>query len=137
MYDYMAQITKIIDGDTVDAIIDLGFDVKLKRRVRLAGIDTPELNSKNPQERQAAKIARDYLKSLLKSKEIYLKSEKVKWDKYNRYVAYIYVIPNEYEVTVSKIMFDKGLAKPYYGGKKEEWTDTELQTILSLPKSTE
>lgn len=61
MYTYrVLKVERVIDGDTVDIIIDLGFGLSLKQRVRVIGIDTPELRSKNEAEREAAKKSKDF-----------------------------------------------------------------------------
>ena len=65
MYEYRVDIQRIIDGDTVDVLIDLGFSIYIKDRVRIAGIDTPELNSSDSVERKYANLAKIRVEELL------------------------------------------------------------------------
>lgn len=84
MYDYKAKIIKVVDGDTIWADIDLGFDITVRRKIRLAGIDAPELSTQEGKECSA------YLKEVLPpDKDIVLISKKT-LDKYGRFVAVIY-----------------------------------------------
>ena len=73
MYEYNATIRYIVDGDTVDVDIDLGFDVWLRnQRIRLYGIDTPECRTRNKQEKAHGLLAKDYVEKTLKLGEVYL-----------------------------------------------------------------
>ena len=65
MYKYYIEVTRVIDGDTVDALIDLGFNTYLKKRIRLHGIDTPEIRTKNLAEKEKGYIAKERLEELL------------------------------------------------------------------------
>lgn len=91
MYTYQAKLIEVIDGDTVDLFIDLGFGVHVKERCRLYGIDAPEMPS------EAGKIAKAYLESLLQAApELFVATRKMvrkpkeKTDKYGRYLAVLY-----------------------------------------------
>jgi len=64
-YIYKASVAKVIDGDTVDLIVDLGFHVFIKERFRLVGVSVPELNSKIPEEVLAARESREFLLGLV------------------------------------------------------------------------
>ena len=66
MYEYKVKITRVVDGDTVDAEVDLGFDTFIKDRIRLMGIDTPESRTRNKKEKALGLAAKAYLKELLK-----------------------------------------------------------------------
>ena len=95
MYTYKAKLIDVIDGDTVDLMIDLGFGVHVKERCRLYGIDAPEMPS------DAGKIAKAYLESLLNAAtgELFVATRKMtrkpkeKTDKYGRYLAVLYDDP--------------------------------------------
>ena len=78
MYEYaVKEITKVIDGDTVDVVIDLGFDLSKKERVRLAGIDTPESRTRDAEEKVFGLEAKAYLKTRLENCEkLIVKTEK-------------------------------------------------------------
>ena len=67
MYEYKCELIKVVDGDTIDAYIDLGFKVILKERIRLMGIDTPESRTKNLFEKSWGKASKKFLKEKLKS----------------------------------------------------------------------
>jgi micrococcal nuclease len=124
LYNYKAKVENVIDGDTIDVIIDLGFDIKINQTVRLTGIDTPEIHTKNTKEKSAGLIVRKYVEDLL-GKEIYLKTTEFD-DKYGRYLAEVYTIDYEW---VNDHLINIGLAKIYLGKTKEKWTDSELEVI--------
>jgi len=87
-YHYNAHIIKVYDGDTVTAIVDCGFSIKLKIRVRLYGINTPEVRGK---ERPEGLKSRDYLRGLILNKDIILETIKDKKGKYGRYIGIIHL----------------------------------------------
>lgn len=84
-YIFTARIDKIVDGDTIDATVDLGFHVQKKQRFRLARINTPEMNDPDEGTRQRAAAAREYLVSTVLGKLV--KVESYKTDRYGRYIA--------------------------------------------------
>jgi len=87
MYKYKATILRVVDGDTVDVDIDLGFDVWLrKQRIRLAGIDTPESRTKDDREKYYGKLAKNFLKTLLVEGETY-ELETTEKGKFGRYLG--------------------------------------------------
>jgi len=71
MYRYKARLNRIIDGDTIDVSIDLGFDVKIKQRVRLYGINTPEVRTKDLKEKERGIEATEYLKRFFQKNLLY------------------------------------------------------------------
>ena len=94
MYTYKAEVIRVIDGDTVVLNIDLGFKIHHITPCRLAGINAPELNSKDEKTRAAAVQSRDYLESLLLGMEVTIISKKL--DKYGRPVVYFLAESNKY-----------------------------------------
>jgi len=111
-----ARATRIVDGDTFDAVIDLGFGVAISHRIRLAGIDTPELNSKNPDEVQRALAAKGFATDWLTIAEEWpLALEVSKGDKYGRFIARVFRHPAK-EEELGPALMAKGLARPYTGG---------------------
>ena len=112
-YALNALVTRVIDGDTVEATVDCLFDVKIDLTLRLFGIDTPELTSKVPEERVTAKLAKLRLISLVEGKVIKIISYKEK-EKYGRYLAELIVDG----VNVNELFVNEGLAKAYFGGTK-------------------
>lgn len=103
---------RVVDGDTADVVVDLGFQISIEMRVRLAGIDAPELNARGPEGEQA----RDHLASLLPAGSIcYVKTEKPR-DKYGRWLAWIR--PEGQSLTVNDRMVAGGFAVTYDGGTR-------------------
>jgi len=108
LYTYRAIITKVYDGDTVTADIDLGMKIWLRgERLRLWGIDTPELNRGN--NRIQARIARDFLRRQILGKQVIVKTIKDRKGKYGRYLAIIY----NRNVNINQLMLSQSLAKKY------------------------
>ena len=90
MYRYNAKLVRVIDGDTIDAMIDLGFGVWIKRRIRLAGLDAPETRTRDKAEKKRGLEAKTRLETALKEKDFTLSSHGV--GKYGRCIADIYVV---------------------------------------------
>ena len=114
---YNATLVRVIDGDTIDVDIDLGFSVWLnKQRVRLAGIDTPESRTRNKEEQVLGLAAKERLKELCGEK---LAVQSLGRGKYGRILG----IPHTEEgKDICKILIEEGHAREYWGGKKESWT---------------
>ena len=107
LYKYRAVITDVYDGDTVTANIDLGFKVwRHGEKLRLFGIDTPELRG---EEKEAGRIARDALRNLILDKEVTICTIKDRTGKYGRYLARIYIG----NINVNAWMIMKGYAEAY------------------------
>ena len=114
-YHYEAVIVNVVDGDTIDALVDLGFNITSKMRLRLFGIDTKEINSKIVEERDLANKAKDLVTNLLLNKRVLLQTFKP--DKYGRYLANIYETADS--VSINDKLISEGLAVAYFGGAKE------------------
>ena len=115
-YIYNATLDRIVDGDTFDCILDLGFDVKIhKQRVRLAGIDTPESRTRDLKEKELGIEAKEFLERRLSDGEN-LKVKTEKDGKYGRMLGWIYIS----ETNINKEMVQRGYAWEYDGGKKEK-----------------
>lgn len=128
MYEYRVKtLTTVVDGDTIDVVIDLGFDVSFTSRVRLAGIDTPESRTKDLKEKALGLESKEYLKKRLESaKNIIIKTEKVNSsEKYGRILAWIYV--DGETKSINHEMIEKGYAWGYLG-------DTKIKDFESLAK---
>lgn len=111
MYEYKALLTKVSDGDTVDLLVSLGFHVSINIRVRLARINTPELNSTDPAERELAKQAKLRVQGLLINPACTITSQKpYPTDKYGRWIA---EIVNTDGLNISDVLLQENLAKPY------------------------
>jgi micrococcal nuclease len=87
-YCYGATIVKVYDGDTVTAVVDLGFKIKMTIRVRLAGINAPEVRGAS---REEGLKTRDYLRGLILNKKVMIKTQKDKKGKYGRYIGVLYI----------------------------------------------
>jgi len=114
IYVYKAKLVKVVDGDTVDLEIDLGFNIKFTTRVRFAKINTPELRSKDPNERQKAKQAKNFVIKWFQKYNnncIIESIKKPKKGKYGRYIVYIYD-PKQKEC-LNTLLLQNNLAKPY------------------------
>lgn len=105
MYEYLAKITKVIDGDTFDFEIDLGFGIKYSDRLRLFGIDTPEIRGS---ERDEGLKVKDYVKNLLEGENVILRTHKWK-GKYGRYVASVFFPKTQQDL--AKYLIEIGMGK--------------------------
>lgn len=106
-YIYNARIVNVVDGDTVDMLVDLGFHTYIKDRFRLSIIDTAEMNSSDAAERKLAQDAKTWMINYL-NKDVVIKSTKK--DKYGRYLAEIYA---DSDISLNQQLLDLGLAKLY------------------------
>jgi len=119
MYEYrVKKVTAVVDGDTIDVDIDLGFSVSFSQRVRLAGIDTPESRTLDKFEKTLGLEAKEYLKSKLKdAKVVVIKTEKPdSSEKYGRILGWLYVDGDT--VSVNDHMIEDGYAWGYLGDTK-------------------
>ena len=117
MYTYFVKsVDRIVDGDTIDISIDLGFDLTKKERVRLAGIDTPEKRTKNEKEKEMGYQATEFLEMhLMEATKLTVKTEKD--GKFGRMLGWLYK-SDEDTMSINQIMIDKGYAWAYDGGTK-------------------
>ena len=91
MYEYKCKVKRVVDGDTMDVILDLGFDVHHAVRVRLAGIDTPESRTRDLDEKARGKLSKAFLKESIKGKKIVLKTKiKDSKGKFGRVIAEVW-----------------------------------------------
>ena len=116
---YGAKVEKVIDGDTVDLIIDLGFDIHHKIRVRLYGVDTPESRTVNKAEKEAGLKAKEFVKTWADSHaSVVIETIKDKNEKYGRVLANVYSDELKSSCLNTELV-SKGFAKAYFGDKKE------------------
>jgi micrococcal nuclease len=119
MYEYyVREVKNVVDGDTIDVIIDLGFDILFSSRVRLAGIDTPESRTTDKAEKALGLEAKEYLKKHLKdAKSVVIRTEKMdSSEKYGRILGWVYV--NGESESVNNKMINDGYAWGYLGETK-------------------
>ena len=115
---YVKEVKKVVDGDTIDADIDLGFDISFSSRVRLAGIDTPESRTADKLEKQLGLESKAYLKKAIdSSKSVVIKTEKMdSSEKYGRILGWVFLDGSE--VSINQKMIDDGYAWGYMGETK-------------------
>jgi len=111
-------VLKVVDGDTIDADIDLGFDISLTKRIRLAGIDTPESRTADAYEKKLGLQAKEWLKHKLENaKDILIKTELPdSTEKYGRIIGHLFI--NGEVVSINNQMITEGHAWNYDGGTK-------------------
>ena len=114
------QIIKVVDGDTIDADIDLGFDISLSKRIRLAAVDTPESRTSDANEKKYGLESKEWLKHKVESaKNILIKTELPdSTEKYGRIIGHLFV--NDQENSLNDQMIIEGYAWEYSGGTKKK-----------------
>lgn len=124
---YVKKVTNVVDGDTIDVDIDLGFDISFSSRVRLAGIDTPESRTSDKAEKVLGLESKEYLKSKIKeAKSVVIKTEKMdSSEKYGRILGWVYLDGSS--VSVNEQMIAEGYAWSYLG-------DTKVKDFEALAK---
>jgi micrococcal nuclease len=128
MYEYhVKKVTNVVDGDTIDVEIDLGFDISFSSRVRLAGIDTPESRTTDKAEKVLGLEAKEYVKSKIKdAKEVIIKTEKMdSSEKYGRILGWVFLDGSK--VSINEQMILDGYAWGYLG-------DTKVKDFEALAK---
>ena len=128
MYEYFVkEVKNVVDGDTIDVIIDLGFDILFSSRVRLAGIDTPESRTTDKAEKALGVEAKEYLKKHLKdAKTIVIRTEKMNSsEKYGRILGWVYLDGSK--ISINEQMIADGYAWGYLG-------DTKVKDFEALAK---
>ena len=130
-YIYRAKLERVVDGDTVDALIDLGFDTWVKKRIRYKGIDTWESRTKDLDEKKLGLAAKDRNKELLESvssKPGYFRLRSHGVGKYGRVLGEIFIKDIEgIEYNVNQTLIDEGHAYEYEGGKKKMFVNKETK----------
>jgi micrococcal nuclease len=128
MYEYyVKKIENVVDGDTIDVVIDLGFDILFASRVRLAGIDTPESRTKDKAEKALGLESKEYLKKHLKdAKSVVIKTEKMNSsEKFGRILGWVYI--NGDTASLNDMMINDGYAWGYLGDTKVKDFDALAQ----------
>jgi micrococcal nuclease len=125
---YVKKVSKVVDGDTIDVDIDLGFDISFTSRVRLAGIDTPESRTKDKIEKALGLEAKAFLKNAIDSaKTVVIKTEKMdSSEKYGRILGWVYLDGSE--TSINEEMIKAGHAWGYLG-------DTKVKDFDALAKA--
>ena len=125
-YIYRAKLERVVDGDTIDALIDVGFDIWIKKRIRYKGIDTWESRTRDLDEKKKGLAAKARNKELLESvsnKSGYFRIKSYGTGKYGRILADIFVQDKEgNSINVNQQLIKEGHAYIYEGGKKKVFT---------------
>ena len=125
---YVKQVTNVVDGDTLDVVIDLGFDISFTSRVRLAGIDTPESRTKDKAEKALGLESKKYLADRIKAaKNVVIRTEKINSsEKFGRILGWLYL--DGESNSINHEMIEKGYAWGYLG-------DTKVKDFETLAKA--
>jgi micrococcal nuclease len=122
MYTYKAKLQRVVDGDTIDATIDLGFDIFIKKRIRFAGINAPESRTRDLEEKARGLAAKDRVKNILEENiDFTLHSEEL--GKFGRVLGKIYLNKLDGKDCLTQICLNDQLIKEkhavaYFGGKR-------------------
>jgi len=130
MYTYIANVIRVVDGDTVIVDIDLGFDMWVRNQsIRLEGIDTPEVRTKDLREKLAGNLAKQRVEELIGGKQIILKTVKDKTEKFGRMLGIL--LTNE-GLNINDLLILERLAVKYDGQSKDLILDAQNRNIEYL-----
>ena len=125
-YIYRAKLDRVVDGDTVDALIDVGFDIWFKKRIRFMGLDTWESRTRDLEEKKLGKLAKERTRQLLEdvsSKSGYFRVKSHGLGKYGRVLGEIFIMDKDgKQWNVNETLITEGHAYIYDGGKKKVFT---------------
>ena len=113
LYNYKCTVIRVIDGDTLDAMIELGFDVKVKKRIRLVGVDTWESRTRNLEEKKKGLLAKEFTKDFLKGGVFTVRSHGL--GKFGRLLGSVFVDKK----CLNDELIKEGHGYSYFGGKKK------------------
>lgn len=141
-YEFPVMVTRIVDGDTVDALIDIGFKIKYHERIRLLGLDTPESYTSNKKEKILGLASKYRIDKLIASanvlpkrkgkKDVILKTSKHGKGKFGRILGEIWINSNTGNgINVNQVLIDEGYARWYMGGSKDEMGEWTIDTGCS------
>tara|TARA_R110000824_G_scaffold381968_1_gene575013 strand:+ start:482 stop:904 length:423 start_codon:yes stop_codon:yes gene_type:complete len=133
MYEYSCTVDRVVDGDTIDVVLDLGFDIMFKSRVRLYGIDTPESRTRNKDEKVRGKMAGAFLKDAVDNGTKVVIETKLKDSrgKYGRVLGNVVVDG----LNINEAMIENFLAVAYFGQSKDDIEEEHLvnrQKLIDL-----
>ena len=126
MYEYTAKLKRVVDGDTVDAYIDLGFNVHVDKRIRFMGIDTPESRTRDLTEKRYGLGAKYRLIEMLESNDNIFVVKSHGTGKYGRVLGELFHHPED-DYSINQMLIDEGHAVAYFGGSKQEVKDALLE----------
>jgi micrococcal nuclease len=137
VYEYKAKVIKVIDGDTADVDIDLGFDIILSnQRIRFMGVDTPESRTSDKEEKVYGLLAKDFVQShLVKGDYVTLQTFKDDRGKFGRVLGdfKVYDTNNDRWTTLCRLLIENNLGVAYHGQSKDDIKEEHLRNrqILS------
>jgi len=129
MYKYRATILNVVNANTVEARIDLGFDINIQEKLKLSGINVPDSHSYSQRERKTSLKVSKILSNTLKGKTVYIDVKKIKDSPTINYSAVIYK-EKDSEVSYNQQMIKLGLARENYKGQHLDWTSDEIKTLI-------
>lgn len=132
MYTYRVKsVNRIVDGDTIDVTIDLGFSININQRVRVAGIDSPEKRTRDAAEKALGIDATEWMtKRINEAPELIIKTAvEGSMGKYGRVLGWLFV--GKDDVSLNEQMINEGFAWKYDGGTKKK----DLQSLIDIRKS--
>jgi len=124
MYNYNAKCIRVVDGDTIDAEIDLGFDIKVTKRIRLGGINAPESRTRNKVEKKLGLAAKERLKEMLEGAANCFELESKELGKFGRVIGKLHIDKIAGKDVITKVcvndcLVKEGYAVEYDGGKRK------------------
>jgi len=124
MYTYNAKCTRVVDGDTIDAEIDLGFDIKVTKRIRLGGINAPESRTRNKVEKKLGLAAKERLKEMMEGAANCFELESQELGKFGRVIGRLHIDKIAGKDVITKVcvndcLVKEGYAVEYDGGKRK------------------
>ena len=118
MFEYKLKVTRVVDGDTVDGLIDLGFNTFVKKRIRLYGINAPETRTRDAEEKKKGIECKKRLSDIIEDQEneVILKSHGV--GKFGRCLGELFIELENEAVNLNQLLISEGHATEYFGGKR-------------------
>jgi micrococcal nuclease len=121
LFFYRAEVVNVIDGDTLDLLVDLGFNIHHSIRVRLNGVNTPESRTSDIKEKELGLKAKDFTKDwTVRHPVVYVSTTKDKKEKFGRILAEVYSDPDK-TACLNEDLIGSGYARAYNGEKRNGW----------------
>lgn len=116
-YIYKIKVTRVVDGDTIDAEIDLGFDLRLNKRIRLHGINTPETRTRDKEEKKRGLAAKEFLQQIIDEQDGVLFLKSMDQGKFGRCLGVLFERDFD-DQSINDMLVQEGHAVEYFGGKR-------------------